>query len=163
MFKKSYVVLITVAVALIIVIASLTFQKAEAQEVAVSKIIIPSGGLVFETTSGEKIAILLKDEYGGNFCVFNNEGTLFANIRMGTYKEPEDLEETKIIMDDLLDEFVDEVEVLSYDVDDTRDWMWSVEDRLTAFEEQSLSSEIDEIKNWLWSLKERIVALEEKI
>ena len=38
------------------------------------------------------------------------------------------------MVDDLIDEFGDELEMIGYDIDDMKDWMWNIEDRVAALE-----------------------------
>jgi hypothetical protein len=45
-----------------------------------------------------------------------------------------DLDDYKDMVDDLLDEFAEELEMIGYDIDDMKDWMWNIEDRVSALE-----------------------------
>ena len=46
----------------------------------------------------------------------------------------DDLDALKDELDDLLDEFAEELEMIGYDIDDMKDWMWNIEDRVSALE-----------------------------
>ena len=48
-----------------------------------------------------------------------------------------DLDAMKAEMQDLIDEFADELEMINYDIDDMKDWMWNVEDRVAGLEKRS--------------------------
>lgn len=53
------------------------------------------------------------------------------------YASKAELEDLKDYVDDLLDEFADELEMIGYDIDDMKDWMWNIEDRVTALEKKT--------------------------
>lgn len=48
-------------------------------------------------------------------------------------------------MQDLIDEFGDELEMLGYDIDDMKDWMWNIEDRVSALEKRSQAVDVSGI------------------
>jgi len=48
----------------------------------------------------------------------------------------EDLDGMKTELEGLIDEFDGELEMLGYDIDDMKDWMWNIEDRVAALEKK---------------------------
>jgi hypothetical protein len=55
----------------------------------------------------------------------------------GDWATMDDLEEYMDMVDDLIDEFADELEMIGYDIDDMKDWMWNIEDRVSALEKRT--------------------------
>ncbi len=45
-----------------------------------------------------------------------------------------DLDDAMATVNDLIDEFAQELEMIGYDIDDMKDWMWNIEDRVSALE-----------------------------
>jgi hypothetical protein len=56
---------------------------------------------------------------------------------MSDYATQADLDDLRSYVDDLLDEFADELEMIGYDIDDMKDWMWNIEDRVSALEKKT--------------------------
>ena len=54
----------------------------------------------------------------------------------------DDLDAMKSEVEDLLDEFAEELEMIGYDIDDMKDWMWNIEDRVAALEKQEANVKI---------------------
>ena len=55
----------------------------------------------------------------------------------------EQLDSYKADMQEILDGFKEELEMRGYDIDDMKDWMWNIEDRVAALEKRSQAVTID--------------------
>lgn len=187
MFGKHALSMLVVGIALAALFVGISQAGEQESVVVAGKIIIPEEGLIFETEQGIKIAELKRDEYGGYFCVLNNQGNAMGLITAAPPKL-EDLE-------DLFSEFPEEEPImLGFDIEDMKDWMWNMEDRISAIEKKAgygsneeteevelevlceemedvlgeyeeeteiIEYDLDDMKDWMWGVEDSLTALEE--